>query len=318
MADAKATAGAPGHRLRQICVGTDFSVEAEAAVETAANLARSNGASLTLVAVVSPMPVYQKLLGHAQQPHLNDQARLEEARQNLRRTVALDCMRELPILEVAVLGSPSAALLEAARDVQADLIAVGVGRRWRLNRLLLGGTAERVLRKAAVPVLVVKSVLPPAPKVLLTPTDFSDASLTAVREAADLARHWDARLVLLHVIEPIVETSIWPAEPNTMVLYPAEPVELAPEWHSLSEKVDLRSVRSEQLTVQGYAGPAIVETAHKLSADVVVMGTHGRSFVSHAFLGSVTEHVARHADGAVLSIRPDANQFDLAARPAEN
>lgn len=317
MADPGTAAGS-GHRLRQICVGTDFSAQAEAAVETAANLARGTGASLALVAVVSPMPVYQKLLGHTQQPHLNDQARLEEARQNLRRTVALDCLRELPILEVAVLGSPSAALLAAAHDVKADLIAVGAGRRWRLDRLLLGGTAERVLRKAPVPVLVSKSVLALRPKVLLAPTDFSDASLPALREAASLARHWDARLVLLHTIEPIVETSIWPAEPNTMVLYPAEPAELAPEWKTLTEKLDLRSVRYEQMSLQGYAGATVVETAKKLSADIVVMGTHGRSFVSHAFLGSVTEHVARHAACAVLSVRPDASQFDLPGRPADN
>lgn len=70
----------------------------------------------------------------------------------------------------------------------------------------------------------------------------------------------------------------------------------------------------ESRVLEGIPGPAIVELAHKISADVVVMATHGRSGLKRTMLGSVADHVVRHLHGIpVLLLHPDDGQSATAA-----
>ena len=94
-----------------------------------------------------------------------------------------------------------------------------VGHSGSVERMLLGSTAERVLRKAPVPVLVAKSLLPEKPRLILAPTDFSAAGRPAVEEAVALARRWGAELVFVHALEPIAEAYVWPVEPGPVPMY---------------------------------------------------------------------------------------------------
>lgn len=296
---------------KSICVGIDFSAESKAALRSAANLARAFEARLTAVTVVQPPSLYQKVLSPIQSRLSSTEDLVAGARDRLREIIADADLADLQCVIDARAGVPFAEIIAAARQATADLLVVGARKRGEVERLLLGGTAERILRNATLPVLGAKGSLPPALRVILAPTDFSSASRPAVEYAIALVRRFAGRLILLHVVEPIVQTYAWPADPAAAELYLAEPGDLEPEWEAFLSELDLAGVRWEQRTVQGFASPVIGASAAELGADLISLGTHGRSGLMHVLLGSVAERVLREAPCSVLSIRPEGFSFSL-------
>jgi nucleotide-binding universal stress UspA family protein len=208
-------------------------------------------------------------------------------------------------------GLPFADLIDAARIAHADLLLLGHRMSSGAERFLLGSTATRVLRKSTIPVWIAKKTFTQAPKLILAPTDLSEGSEPALQLAAVLARRWGARLTLLHVVEPVAQADAWPLDTNKVEVFLAEPEELEPEWQTFLESVELSGVNFERRTSKGSAAALIESTAGALDAGLIVMGTHGRSGVVHALLGSVAEQVAREADCSVLTVRPKEFHFTL-------
>lgn len=119
---------------------------------------------------------------------------------------------------------------------------------------------------------------------ILFPTDYSPASESAGRTAADFARHFEATLHILHVVPPVTDPT--PA-PRTMVDTVAR---FAPDLPVVSE------------ILSGQPARRIVAYAKRAGIDLIVMGTHGRTGVSHLLLGSVSEAVVRRAPCRVLTV----------------
>src|SRR5215470_1299879 len=295
-------------RLQRLCVGTNFSPESELAVRSAATLARTTGAHLDLIHVVQRPHLYERVL--QRHPAPSDDL-LARAREHLRQSTGGPPYAGVGIDHHVRIGAPFGELIDACRELGCGLIVVGARKRAGLTDLLVGSTAERVLRKATVPVLLAKRALPEKPACIVAPTDFSDGSRPALDEAIALARRWSARLVLLHVIEPIVQTYAWASDLAGGEIYVIEPAELQPEWDALLASLDLKGVRWEQQTIKGEVSTTVVATAQSLPADVIVMGTHGRTGLTHALLGSVAEGVARAADTCVLTVRAGSLTFTL-------
>lgn len=291
--------------LTRICVGTNFSPEAEAAVSSAVMLARETRAALDLVHVVHRPALYERALArHAAAADL-----VAQAEEHLRRLVEEPTFAGLEVRYHVRPGAPFASLIGLARELGAQLLVVGARRRTGLSDWLIGSTAERVLRKASVPVLLARRALPARPACVIAPTDFSDSSRPALEEAIALARRWGARLVLLHVIEPIVQAYAWATDLAGGEIYVIEPEELQPEWDALLAKVDLSGVNWEQRTIKGEVATTISGTAHALGAELIVVGTHGRTGLPHVLLGSVAEGVARAAETNVLAVRTGTAPF---------
>jgi universal stress protein A len=136
---------------------------------------------------------------------------------------------------------------------------------------------------------------------ILHPTDFSPGSDVAFRYACDLARDYDARLIVLHALQPVVPlVGEGGLVPNDF-----------PELRDAAEKqLDALqpigpAVRLERLFRDGPDAATIVETADEVKADLSVMGTHGRSGIGRLFLGSVAEEVLRKARCPVLTVKAD-------------
>jgi len=135
-------------------------------------------------------------------------------------------------------------------------------------------------------------------KTILFATDFSPASKIAFEVAASLARDYNARLIALHVIEPV---QMGFSEFNAYV-GPDEDTGAAMELlHTF--KAPSPRVTIEHRLLEGSAAAVITETAAETGADVVVMGTHGRTGLSRLMMGSVAEEVLRQAPCPVLTIR---------------
>lgn len=153
-------------------------------------------------------------------------------------------------------------------------------------------------------------------KTILHPTDFSRYSDYAFHLAHSLARDYGARLVVLHTYSP-------PA----LMAYDGMDVEWGtPESHRAMLDHKLRQiaipgseVKIEHRLVEGFAAETILETAQDTNADMIVMGTHGRTGFNRLLMGSVAEEVLRKATCPVLTVKPpvDAESEEDAGEAAD-
>lgn len=139
---------------------------------------------------------------------------------------------------------------------------------------------------------------------ILCPVDFSDPSHAALRYAVDLCGRFGAELTLLHVMQPPGFTL-----PEGMVVAGADvfadlqrDVEKAlATWREEAERLGATGVRSD--TATGATHPEIARYADDRGYDLIVIGTHGRTGIAHALLGSTAEKVVRYAHCPVLTVR---------------
>ena len=119
---------------------------------------------------------------------------------------------------------------------------------------------------------------------VLFATDFSDASRPAGETAADFARHFGARLHVLHVVPPVADPTPAPAA-----------------LHAVAAELE-KGLSIVTAVASGRVARQIVDYARRHAIDLIVLGTHGRTGVSHALLGSVAEAVTRRAPCRVLTV----------------
>lgn len=199
-------------------------------------------------------------------------------------------------------GDPSQTIVNAADRGRVGLIAMTT-HGWRgLDRLRFGSVAESVVRKASVPVLLVRGHLRwpvERPPRLLVPLDGSEQSAAILPPVASIRERLRASVEVLHVLEA-----------GTPALHPDVPL-------SLSDPAPARAMARQYLErvasrltgngpevqwtlLEGPAAATISRRAVDSGADLVAMATHGRSGVARLLMGSVAEHVLRTADVPVL------------------
>jgi nucleotide-binding universal stress UspA family protein len=134
---------------------------------------------------------------------------------------------------------------------------------------------------------------------ILVPIDVSDVSMQALTVAQSLARDHGAALALV-AAAPLPPQLMEPFLPGTE--YPGVLAEARRQLEATAAGVADVSVETHVLG--GEAGPAIVALANDCGADLIVMETHGRSGLNRMLMGSVAEHVLRHAHCPVLTMKP--------------
>ena len=154
---------------------------------------------------------------------------------------------------------------------------------------------------------------------ILVPTDYSSFSCEAFPWAAMFAAKFKAKIILLHVLLP--------TNANWMSAIPGNPWEsiLDQEDESMIEQFTANmnadfdpSLEIETLVSVGNAAFEIIRVAKKRKASVIVMGTHGRTGLSHVFMGSVAEKVVREAPCPVFTVKPTSfDKSDLQASSIE-
>ena len=292
---------------RRVLAATDLSVPADEAIRQADAWARAAEARLAVCHVL-PNPLRANPLF----PELN--ARMAVAA----TTLAARAGRELEgrvsaltgrgpgELEVRVEeGDPLPMLLRYAEQWDADLLVVGSHGASGIQRIMLGSVGDRAVRYAHCSVLVAR---PQArSKRVLAATDLSAASLPAVTEAAGFARRHRARLSVLHALDSGLSLAAYAAlehgGPPLASLEETGRRAREAAQRSLAETLTRLEVEAEVLVEEGPAAPAILRAADRLAADLVVVGTHGRSGLERLALGSVSETVVRAAACPVLVVR---------------
>lgn len=137
-------------------------------------------------------------------------------------------------------------------------------------------------------------------KKILFPTDFSEGSDNALPYAADMARHYGAKLYLLHVIQDIAEAMGWYV-PHVSLDELYRDIEGNAARYGVEEFRGLKDI--ERIVVKGTPYQEILKFAGEKKADLIVIGTHGRKGLDRVIFGSTAEKVVRDAPCPVLSVR---------------
>lgn len=302
----KAVEGVP----MRILVAIDGSDSASLAVDLLADVAWPGGTTIRVVGAIEtgaalfggPWPT----LALVQTDELEAQLRLganaavQEAQARLTRP-------GLTVESLVLNGRPAAALVDDARRMAADLIVVGSRGHGTIESMLLGSVSAEVIDHAMTPVLVARRRR--IDRVVLA----WDGSTSASR-AAELLRRWPifARSSVRVVSVADIEVPWWSGFPS------AGSPELMPLWldavdASRSQRDQLASEMTLELQAAGLTAEAdrregdaaaeILAAANAIEADLILLGTHGRTGVARLVLGSVARNVLHHASSSVLVVR---------------
>jgi nucleotide-binding universal stress UspA family protein len=159
-------------------------------------------------------------------------------------------------------------------------------------------------------------------KTILHPTDFSEPANYALRYAVAFAKEFEARLCLLHVIPDISFVTDYKTvqlpPPAELMIEPAQLMaDIEKQVRKALEEVLPSEVRGtvpvQYLIRNGAPFVEIIRCAEQIEADMIVCGTHGRSSLKHALIGSVAEKVVRKSPCPVLVIRHPEHKFEMPA-----
>jgi nucleotide-binding universal stress UspA family protein len=141
------------------------------------------------------------------------------------------------------------------------------------------------------------------PKRILVATDFSHGAEAALSWAKALAAAFHTEVVLLHVLDLSRFPPNIAAAPTGQEVLAHVRVENEREMAKMVE----RFPGARPLIREGTARSAILEVAGEINADLIVMGTHGHTGLTHVLIGSVAEHIVRHSRIPVLTVRQNSN-----------
>lgn len=285
--------------LQRILVPVDFSVPSEQALHYACIFAANFGAKVVLLHVVESGPLLDEAGG------LDERMTAIPRHAAERLSLLASRFGESNVfdkMEVRV-GSPARQIDVAAGELGSDLIVISTHGYTGLDYVLLGGTAERVMRHAPCAVLVVRKSEAhlSGPRKILVPVDFSPASVDGLRYALKLAQPFDARITVVHVVEPLGPLARLEADAHSYERKLREGAGLRLDALHL----DVEEPASEFEVVVRIGPPyhEIVGMAREGEFDLIVMASLGRTALADRFLGSTAERVVRHAPCPVLVVR---------------
>jgi universal stress protein E len=281
--------------MRQILAATDFSTRSQRAVRRAGLLARQRGADLMLLHVVDD----------DQPAHLVELERGEAAKILGEQVQSVAELRGIPCRHVVTAGDAFDAILRTAETAAADLVVMGAHRKQLLRDIFVGTTIERVIRTGSRPVLMVNTEAAHPYVRVLAAVDMSDASARALQAARTLGFFDNAHLSVVHAFEAFAKSTMFIAD------VPQERI----DRHVAEEQQRASAELQAFLQSQGYGDVPwsrrieegdpfrIISRAVKdVNADLLVVGTHGRSSIAKILLGSVAEEVLRSLEVDILAV----------------
>jgi len=149
-------------------------------------------------------------------------------------------------------------------------------------------------------------------KTILFPTDFSQGARAAMDHAVSLARDYNARLILLYVIQDI-SIAEWYIPSSLSVTDLVEDMQKS-AWKEMDKwgaEVSSKVKEVEKMVERGVPFVEIIKTAKEKEADLIVIGTHGRTGIDHMLFGSTAEKVVRKAPCPVLTVRIAGKEFKM-------
>ena len=203
-----------------------------------------------------------------------------------------------------VLGKPHVEILEISERIEADLIVVGVHRVDAIKDMFRGTTVERIIRLASVPVLLVKDRVSAPYRQIMVGVDFSIYSRRAVEFAVRFAP--DSTFHLVHAYD-VPFRGFLRGEDTRKEVTRQHQMEfekmIEGEMATFLDSLEGKAPKLERIMQEGTVQEVIHRQISELKPDLLVIGTHGRTGVAHAFLGSVAEALLRNPPCDVMAVK---------------
>lgn len=289
----------------KVLAAVDFGDSSLEALRQGRSLAHAVGAELAVCHVLPAPADISFLFTDRETENTVELTGEEEA---ARRALVAHARTHLGLELTEVFVERGAAYAEIVRRAElwgADYIVLGSHGRRGLARAVLGSVAERVARHAHCSVLVARPVRTSG--LVVAATDLSDAALPAVVEGAAAAKRLGARLVVVSALEWADPVSI--SAGNLIgVGSPAPTLDVKRDVESalrttIEQSLVRLGIQGEVRVLEGSPAAEIVRAADELDAELVVVGTHGRTGLARLALGSVAERVIRSVHASVLAVR---------------
>ena len=329
--------------IEKILYATDLSRNSAYAFSHAIDMAKRHDAKIVILHALELIPAWAEAAAGIT-PEMKRKQH-EEVIEDLRKRVQEFCRGaearlgrpcvELVLKILVTRGYPPEEILNAANEEHCDVIFMASHGKGFLVTTFLGSVSTAVLHRTRKPVFVIplpsektaiEGDMIPQLKKILYATDLSKNSAYAFSYAADMAKRHDARIVILHTIEPVPE-SIYVEEGAIGM------EEVLKKAKEEQQKGDIEEIKnrlqdfcrkletqigppcvelvSKILVPIGYPVDEILKIADLESCDVVVLGTHGKGVLKQTFLGSVAEDVLQRTRKPVFIIPLPSEKVDI-------
>lgn len=285
----------------------DFSETAKVALEQALWFAREHGARLVLAHIVEPIPLgpYPLLIAPE-----NDLAIRDIARKRIEELAASLQADELDLAIRVEVGEPGPKIIDVANSLEVDLVVVGTRGLTGLKHLVMGSTAEYVVRRCARPVLTVHPsdrVLVKSMDTVVLPTDLSDDADFAIDAFLEIFSQSERPHVILAYadrtppyMDPFRHEELLRLRKRDVVKE-----EIERKMQPVLARLRAADFEVETAVLDGDPVTVITDLARNRNADLILMSTHGRSALLNALLGRTAQRIVHHAPCPVLTVRPE-------------
>lgn len=295
--------------FEHVFVATDFSLGAAQAVGRAGRLPLAEGARISIVHVL-PGDLPQKLRAAVER---EVRRRLAHAAGVLSKCLSTSGRPDIVITSELCRGQAYVEIVRRARSASADLVVLGRHGRRPVKDMFVGSTAQRVVRAGDLPVLIVGRKAARAYRRLLLAVDLEDTARSVIEIALRVGGPGVEAATLVHAYNAPFEGFITPAAS------PRDMTELRKECRQSAEAglARLRAsigdpgLRWQTTILRGDPRSVILAEAERRRVDLLAVGTHGRTGLVHALIGSVAERIVDAAACDVLVARPARVAFEL-------
>lgn len=285
---------------KRIALATDLSHRCDRALDRALLLARAWHAELT---VVHALTSYADAASFGRPDDERSWRRPGDEKRAARDRIFRDLVNEQPDIDITVhveTGSPDEVTLSASRNIGADLIVTGVARDSLFSRLLLGNTVERLMRKSAVPILIVRDRAFEPYQSMVVATDFSASSRVALESAARFFP--DAGITLFNAYE--IPFAGYLNNNEIEKEFAGYGNNAADKFMAEADIPDAGRQRIVRIIEKGVPETLLRDYAENSRRHLTVVGTHGGGIVYDTVIGSTARKIIDAVPGDVLLV-PD-------------
>lgn len=308
--------------LERILVALDFSDASESVIETAVDLAK------VFQSKVIPIHILPSVKGNEKAASLLQQAAQQRLDSVVERLKQEGVDTNQPILSF---GAPHRSIVQAALDLNPNLILLGSGENRKTEKFQLGTTTERIIQQSEKPIFVVKEETSLNVQQILCPVDFSTTSKRALTNAITLAHRFKAELTILSVCE-LQGPNWFKSEEDSEKENEDRCAAYKVRFDEFLQQFNLAGLSWSKEMRKGDPAEEILNSISSKMADLLVMGTAGRTGLSRFLIGSVTKKVIRevpcsflvlHSEDAIdlqleTDIRNIAHHYQMAKQLVED